>query len=975
MSNPEPYHDYERLRRHTRSLARSIARGDEHLADDLEQATLLVALQSRPRSEDSLRPWLLSICVNTLRRGLRRNRTLGEPNDEEIPSDEVDPLNLALDDEMRRELRSAVRRLPPLQSEAIELRFLHGLSAVEVAERLDIPVETARTRIKRGLTALRAKIDDSAEDGWARRFGAVVLAGFEPIRRRLRSLALVASVGLAAWVGVAMLDSDPVLERDSVVAPAETDGLAAPKTVNRAGPRVAAAEFASVRVSASASLAEYWKLGVHVALSGEDGTVHVARIGPDTTDELRGLTPGTYEAKIGALVVARRQLDVGPQEWELTLDSMPAFDVRVVDVMGSPADGAEVFERTPGSVQPRLLGRTDAAGRLSVEVTSSESWIAARGAPGAVSESVPIGHTSRHATGEVALTLGDQPVHWTQITIPEDPALEGAVVRWLNCGIRAGRGVEWGRGLHETADWLPPWRDALGAYGFCAQFRGWRIELVGDDQKVHWMSPMIEGGSPPPSTLSVGARHSIRARLVDDEGRPFRHLYCDMRPYRNYDRIFVCTHTDAQGRVEFSTRWNLERSAIGALGKAAWILNPSPGMDPDESSIEDVGDLVLPAEEAVLYVFRIVGARGPVVASPVYGDAGPEESIGAYRPLWCSLDVPDQELFELPATYGTLVGVRFECTPDDPTEPSSFRFIDVRTERASEEPIAVDFETTQTTSVKGRVAAAALPCTGYLYLRPFEHSIPVSIDPVSGRFSADGLPPGEYSVHAFDARGRALSGAAPLQCLPGETGDFGVLDATCGVMRVSIPNEVSADSALGFGELDMFSGWRSLARQRVTRADLARGWVDVEAPVGSYFVVVTLEGTNYLGRATVEEGKRTDCSVASDLVGVSMLIEPRVIDQFPDLTIEILDHDGHLIQAAEADELLELGAPQVVILCPRVQRMTVAKTAGGISTKEETWVPATEGVHHVKFDSPLEDPAFRFQLERDMDRELSTGPK
>jgi RNA polymerase sigma-70 factor (ECF subfamily) len=60
----------------------------------------------------------------------------------------------------RRRVVEAMRSLPPVQREAIELAFFEGLTHVEIAERLDLPFGTVSERIRLGLTGLRGLIEE-----------------------------------------------------------------------------------------------------------------------------------------------------------------------------------------------------------------------------------------------------------------------------------------------------------------------------------------------------------------------------------------------------------------------------------------------------------------------------------------------------------------------------------------------------------------------------------------------------------------------------------------------------------------------------------------------------------------------------------------------------------------------------------------------------------------------------------------------
>jgi RNA polymerase sigma-70 factor, ECF subfamily len=74
-------------------------------------------------------------------------------------SGEDHPGPLVEREEERRAVRAALRVLPEAQREAVVLAYWGGLTAGEIATRVDVPLGTAKSRIRLGLTRLRAELE------------------------------------------------------------------------------------------------------------------------------------------------------------------------------------------------------------------------------------------------------------------------------------------------------------------------------------------------------------------------------------------------------------------------------------------------------------------------------------------------------------------------------------------------------------------------------------------------------------------------------------------------------------------------------------------------------------------------------------------------------------------------------------------------------------------------------------------------
>ena len=108
------------------------------------QALTWLMMLARSRSLDRLRRRV---------RVARRERPLDEAGSS--PSPDAGPDERGSLAEHGLLVRAALATLPDEQRQAIELAYAHGLSHTEIAERLNSPLGTVKTRIRRGIGSLR----------------------------------------------------------------------------------------------------------------------------------------------------------------------------------------------------------------------------------------------------------------------------------------------------------------------------------------------------------------------------------------------------------------------------------------------------------------------------------------------------------------------------------------------------------------------------------------------------------------------------------------------------------------------------------------------------------------------------------------------------------------------------------------------------------------------------------------------------
>ncbi|MDQ1395741.1 MAG: eukaryotic-like serine/threonine-protein kinase [Acidimicrobiaceae bacterium] len=133
--------------------------GQDADAADATQDALISIVRGLARFDgrSQFTTWSYRIAVNACLDELRRRRHRPEPADPAIDhahamlSTAPDLASAASD---RIDVDTALRRLPPEFRAAVVLRDLCGLDYAEIAEVLEIPAGTVRSRIARGRAAL-----------------------------------------------------------------------------------------------------------------------------------------------------------------------------------------------------------------------------------------------------------------------------------------------------------------------------------------------------------------------------------------------------------------------------------------------------------------------------------------------------------------------------------------------------------------------------------------------------------------------------------------------------------------------------------------------------------------------------------------------------------------------------------------------------------------------------------------------------
>jgi RNA polymerase sigma-70 factor, ECF subfamily len=167
---------YDAHARGVYSLALRIL-GDEADAEDVVQEVFAQAWRQAARYDPrrgAVAAWLLNIARTRAIDRLRARRARPDAAAASADSVEwdlsapfIDPGDTLSAKRDAAQVRAALQHLPMLQRLAIELAYFEGLTQHEIAERLEQPLGTIKTRIRLGLLKLRDALSGTAAGGTA----------------------------------------------------------------------------------------------------------------------------------------------------------------------------------------------------------------------------------------------------------------------------------------------------------------------------------------------------------------------------------------------------------------------------------------------------------------------------------------------------------------------------------------------------------------------------------------------------------------------------------------------------------------------------------------------------------------------------------------------------------------------------------------------------------------------------------------
>jgi len=174
--------------KYERRIQRLIGRmvRDVDLVEDIAQETFIRAYRAMAqfRGEAQFYTWLYRIAVNTAKKALmelKRNPTVSENSfksddddetsmlENELTSSET-PESLLAGKEIAQMVNTAMDALPDELRQAITLREIEGLSYEEIADAMNCPIGTVRSRIFRAREAISVRIKPLLENQSGKRW-------------------------------------------------------------------------------------------------------------------------------------------------------------------------------------------------------------------------------------------------------------------------------------------------------------------------------------------------------------------------------------------------------------------------------------------------------------------------------------------------------------------------------------------------------------------------------------------------------------------------------------------------------------------------------------------------------------------------------------------------------------------------------------------------------------------------------------
>jgi RNA polymerase sigma-70 factor (ECF subfamily) len=146
--------------------------GSRYEAEDLAQETFIRAYRALAtyKREYKFSTWLFRIahnqCINYLKKRSRLVHVDDYRNEDDEPAwviaddrPDCDPVHAAAQHELQVVVQAAISELAPVYRTVVILRHVHGLSYQEIANVVDVPIGTVKSRLGRARSQLADRLD------------------------------------------------------------------------------------------------------------------------------------------------------------------------------------------------------------------------------------------------------------------------------------------------------------------------------------------------------------------------------------------------------------------------------------------------------------------------------------------------------------------------------------------------------------------------------------------------------------------------------------------------------------------------------------------------------------------------------------------------------------------------------------------------------------------------------------------------
>lgn len=149
---------------------------DDFLLDDICSRSFEKAfrtIETYDAAKAQFRTWLTTIARNTAIDVLQKERRMGENvqsidgETQQIVNTTPDimdsPIDVIIKNENQEKMEAGIEGLPDLYRDIAKMRLIDGMQYEEIAEKLEIPLNTVRTRIRRAKDQLERLMNDPDE--------------------------------------------------------------------------------------------------------------------------------------------------------------------------------------------------------------------------------------------------------------------------------------------------------------------------------------------------------------------------------------------------------------------------------------------------------------------------------------------------------------------------------------------------------------------------------------------------------------------------------------------------------------------------------------------------------------------------------------------------------------------------------------------------------------------------------------------